>query len=121
MQDADDAACNLSFLQPFQVVNIPRAQIAAMLGGRTQLQYAPDQNSASPIYGTTDDHDGESRVKMKCMTLLSCGLFLMRMPARSIYLLRPHLPLVFALHVLCEHVSNTYDSLLTIPQRLSSR
>ena len=35
-------------------------QIAAMLG-RSTLQYMPDQNSASPLYGTTDDHDGNTR------------------------------------------------------------
>eukprot|EP00802_Teleaulax_amphioxeia_P010910 Tamp_10940.p5 GENE.Tamp_10940~~Tamp_10940.p5 ORF type:complete len:142 (-),score=7.82 Tamp_10940:1216-1641(-) len=48
----------LSCWQPFEVVNIPRSQIAAMLGPRSALQYMPDQNSASPLYGTTDDHDG---------------------------------------------------------------
>jgi len=47
--------------QPFEVVNIPRSQIAAMLGPRSALQYMPDQNSASPLYGTTDDHDGNTR------------------------------------------------------------
>jgi len=34
----------------------------AMFAGRQQLQYAPDQGSSSPIYGTTDDHDGASFV-----------------------------------------------------------
>ena len=45
--------------QPFEIVNIPRSQVAAMLGPRSVLQFMPDQNSASPIYGTTEDHDGD--------------------------------------------------------------